>query len=313
MSAPTSVALIGFGEVGRTFGAAFRRRGVEDVRAFVRGSRDPRAARAIEDRLSAAGVRRCARLAEALSGATVVLVAVPVSAAPGIAAECAELIEPGALYVDVAPMDPRDKARAAHALSASGARYVDAALMGSVVTDGPGVPIMASGPGAVALTELAPSFGLQVSIIEGAAGRATLVKLLRSVYLKGRDALIAEMLLAARAHGVEEPLMESIRPPLEDLNFRRLAERTLCSLVMHAERRAEELEHAGYVLEEAGLDATLVRAAVARLRRLAALGLRERFGYRRPDDGKLALDAMVELSDVGSAPRECGQGREHRR
>ncbi len=294
------IALIGFGEVGSTFGSAFRQRGVPDVRAHTRAARDARARRALEERLNAAGVRGCGSLAEAVAGASLVLSAVPASAAAAVASEAAGLIATGALYVDVTPASPGEKEMAAAAMSTRGARYVDAALMGTVVVAGAAVPMLACGPGVAAFAELAPSLGLDVSQLEGPAGSAARVKLLRSIYFKGRDALIVEMLLAARKYGVEAPLVASIRPQPEDAEFSALAARTLRSLAVHATRRAEELERAEGVLADAGVESTMTRAAAGRLHRLGALGLREHFGHRRPRDAETALDAMVALTEAGA-------------
>jgi len=52
--------------------------------------------------------------------------------------------------------------------------------------------------------------------------------------MKGRDALILEMMLAARRYGLEDRVAESIKGPGETVPFTALAERVLCALAVHA-------------------------------------------------------------------------------
>ena len=88
------------------------------------------------------------------------------------------------------------------------------------------------------------------SHLDGPPGRASLVKLLRSVYMKGRDALILEMLVAARRHGVEDAVLQSIGGPGEQVPFPDLASRVVRSLALYADRRSAELAAAAELLAD---------------------------------------------------------------
>jgi 3-hydroxyisobutyrate dehydrogenase-like beta-hydroxyacid dehydrogenase len=133
-------------------------------------------------------------------------------------------------------------------------------------------------------------------VLDARAGDATLLKLLRSVYLKGRDALIVEMMLAARRYGLEERVAESVRGPGENVPFPALADRVLCALAVHAERRSEELRACGEVVAAAGVEPLGSRAASDVLHAVATLGLREAFGQQRPSSGAEVLAAIDERS-----------------
>jgi hypothetical protein len=109
--------------------------------------------------------------------------------------------------------------------------------------------------------------------------------------MKGRDALVLEMMLAARRLGVEDAVVRSIAGPGEQAPFADLAERVLRALAVHAGRRADELESSAELLRELGVEPTVTEAGAERLRRLAELGLRERFGGERPPSGSDTLDA----------------------
>jgi CelD/BcsL family acetyltransferase involved in cellulose biosynthesis/3-hydroxyisobutyrate dehydrogenase-like beta-hydroxyacid dehydrogenase len=298
--------LIGFGELGGALADRVGHAGVADLRIFTRPPRDEAAKRSLDARAAATGGVRVPTLEAAVAGADVVVAAVPASAAVKIASDCGPYLERSALYVDPTPLLPEAKQECAVLLAERGAAYVDAAVVGTVAADGYRVPILACGPGARRWQDAATELGLNVSVIDAPPGGASLVKLLRSVYMKGRDALILEMLVAASRYGVEDAVVESVNGSGEVVPFPALAERVMCALAVHAERRAEELESSAAVLEEVDVAPLVTRAGADRLRWLAELGLRDHFHGRRPDDLHDVLRA-IEQPDLkpyaGGAPR----------
>jgi 3-hydroxyisobutyrate dehydrogenase-like beta-hydroxyacid dehydrogenase len=289
---PEPIAFVGFGALAEAFAAALRAAGAPDVRAYTRARRDPAAATALNGRLAAAGVRACATLDGAVAGAEVVVGAVPAAAARETAAACAPLLRAGCLYVDPSPQPPSVKSDLAALVGGAGADYVDVAVLGTVAMSGASVPLLAAGPGAERWAATVRPLGFVVTVVDGPAGSASQVKLLRSVYMKGRDALILEMVLAARRHGVEDAVVSSIGGPGEQVPFPDLVARVVTSLAVYAERRAVELDAAADLVSEAGVEPLVTRAGAARLRRLAALDLRERFGAERPEDMEEVLRAV---------------------
>ena len=142
-----------------------------------------------------------------------------------------------------------------------------------------------------------------MSHLDGPAGRASLVKLLRSVYMKGRDALILEMLVAARRHGVEDAVLQSIGGPGEQVPFPELASRVVRSLAVYAERRSAELAAAAELLAAVDVEPLMTDAGVARLRWLADFDVRARFGDERPDDMQEVLRMVDALGDSSRGAR----------
>jgi 3-hydroxyisobutyrate dehydrogenase-like beta-hydroxyacid dehydrogenase len=261
------VAFIGYGELGSVLGGALAR--VHEVRAWSRS--------------------RPGSLDEAVDGAALVVSAVPGSAAEGVAERVLPLLSPDACFADLTAARPEAKERAAerHGFCADGA------VLGTVATSGHEVPIAAAGAGAERFRELVAPAGLRVEVLDGAAaGTAARLKLVRSVYMKGRDALVLEMMLAARRLGVEDAVVRSIAGPGEQVPFADLSDRVLRALAVHASRRAEELGSSAELLRELGVEPTVTEAGAERLRRLGERGLRERFGGERPARGSDTLDAL---------------------
>jgi 3-hydroxyisobutyrate dehydrogenase-like beta-hydroxyacid dehydrogenase len=180
--------------------------------------------------------------------------------------------------------------------------YVDVALLGTVVISGLQLPMLAAGPGAGRWAQIGSDLGMRITPIPGDAGRATAIKLIRSVYMKGRDALVLEMLVAARRHGVERDVIRTIGGAGEQVPFEALADRVMGALSVHAGRRADELVASARQLQAAGVEPLVTRAAAQRLRWMADLGVHEHVGTRR-DDATGVLDAIDELTTPGGAHR----------
>jgi 3-hydroxyisobutyrate dehydrogenase-like beta-hydroxyacid dehydrogenase len=291
LASPLRVAVVGFGEFGSAIGRGFAREGGADVFVFSRASTI--SAAMLAERAEAAGVTVCATIEEALDGADVVISAVPASAASEVARRCAGCLTKASLFVDVSPQLPEAKDADAVVLEGFGATYADVAIIGTVAADGFRTPMIVCGSGASAWREIATPLGIEVTTIEGPPGSASLVKLLRSIYMKGRDSLILELLLVTRAYGLDDTVVQSIAGAKEQVPFPDLVTRVMCSLAMHAERRADELAKSADIIEAVGLEPLVTRAGVERLQRFARLGLRERFAGDRPaalEDVLAAID-----------------------
>jgi 3-hydroxyisobutyrate dehydrogenase-like beta-hydroxyacid dehydrogenase len=295
-------AFIGFGELGSSLAEGLGGSGANVLRAYT-PARPGRAAAALEARLARIGVDRSASLDEAVAGADAVHSVVPARASRAVAERCAPLLAAGVYYVDLTAAPVGDKEVAAALVTDVGALYVDAAVLGTVASSGSEVPILASGPGAEGWSELVDPEGLVVSTIDAPAGHATLLKLLRSVYMKGRDALVVEMMLAARRYGLEERVAESIQGPGETVTFAALAERVLGAMAVHAERRADELLASSEIVSAVGVQPVMARAGSEVLRGVAELELREAFDRERPLSGREVLAAIDRLSGR-PAPRK---------
>ena len=266
-----SLCFLGFGDLAVSWAAALRGRDWITVSAYLPADSASRRHPGWDDRVMKAGVSPVDDLAAAVEGgADVVIAAVPARVSPAVARACFPHMGGSGLYVDPSPAAPNIKSDICQAASEQGVSYVDLALLGTVTMSGLEVPLLAAGPRADSFLELGRRLGMQITKVSDQAGDATRVKLVRSVYMKGRDALIVELLIAANLIGAERVLVDSISAaPGEHVSFAELVDRVLPALAKHAERRADELNDTGAVLRELGLDPIMVEAAERRLRWMA--------------------------------------------
>lgn len=234
-------------------------------RAFDRKTDDPATREAMLETIAMAGIEACHSAADALAGAQVVLSLVTASSALQVAIEDARFIAPGALWIDMNSVAPETKCRAAAAIEAAGGRYVDVAVMAPVQPATLAVPLLLSGAHAADAAQVLANLGFSNITLAGEdIGRASTIKMLRSIMVKGIEALTAEMVLAARQAGVANEVVASLG---ED--WAQKAEYNLERMTIHGQRRAAEMEEVAKTLETLGVEPLMTRSTIARQREMA--------------------------------------------
>ena len=264
------IALIGFGEAGQAFarGGGWGRRAA----AFDIKTDDPAAASAKRADYEAAGVSGCAVLAEALEGAPLVLSVVTADQALAAAEAAAPLLSPGALYCDCNSVAPDTKRRAAALIERAGGRYVDVAVMSPVEPARLAVPLLLGGPHAGAASQALAAAGFtNVAVAGPAIGDASAIKMIRSVMIKGIEALSAECALAAEAAGVREAVIASLDASWPGADWAKRFDYNLDRMMVHGERRAAEMGEVVKTLDALGTGSAMTRGTVERQRAIGRL------------------------------------------
>ncbi|EPX87450.1 3-hydroxyisobutyrate dehydrogenase [Rubellimicrobium thermophilum DSM 16684] len=246
------LAMIGFGEAGRAFAAGFGSVAAHDIRPMPDCHLSP---------------------GPALAGAEVVFCLVTADQALAAAEACAPHLEPGALWLDGNSCAPGTKLRAAAVIEAAGGRYVDLAIMAPVHPRGHRTPCLIAGPHSADALALCTALGMDVRVAGDRIGAASMVKMLRSVIVKGIEALCAESLLAARRAGVEEAVLASLQDSDPGFDWRARASYSLERMMAHGARRAAEMREVAATLRELGLPDAMAAATARWQDRIAALAL----------------------------------------
>jgi 3-hydroxyisobutyrate dehydrogenase-like beta-hydroxyacid dehydrogenase len=262
-----SLALIGFGEAGSTFALAAGWQGKASV--YDRKTDTPETAQAKYAEYTAAAVRGCVNAAEALSDQPLILSLVTADQAFAVARDCAPLLATGALWCDMNSVAPDTKKAAAAVIEAAGGRYVDVAVMSPVDPARMASPLLLSGPYAQAAEASLRALGFaNVRCVGDGVGRASAVKMLRSVIVKGVEALTAECVLAASKAGVVDEVLGSL-----GAEWVGKADYNLDRMMLHGLRRAAEMEEVVKTLSALGVEPEMTRGTVIRQRAIGSMGL----------------------------------------
>ncbi|OYU20284.1 MAG: 3-hydroxyisobutyrate dehydrogenase [Rhodobacteraceae bacterium PARR1] len=179
----------------------------------------------------------------------------------------------GGLWLDGNSCSPGSKRQAAAVIEATGGRYVDLAIMAPVHPHRHRTPMLVSGPHAAAAAEVLATLGMNASVAGPEVGQASAIKMMRSVIIKGFEALTAEAFLAARAAGVEDAVIASLQASDPGLNWSGRASYNLDRMLVHGTRRAAEMAEVAATLRELGLPDRMAQATIPWQAELAALRL----------------------------------------
>jgi 3-hydroxyisobutyrate dehydrogenase-like beta-hydroxyacid dehydrogenase len=260
-------AFIGFGEAGQAFA------GGAPARGYDRLTDDPvrKAAKLAE--FERAGVTACLSPADALKEAGAVICVVTADQALLAAQTYAPLLTRGALWLDCNSVAPDTKRAAAEAIHGAGGRYVDVAVMSPVHPQKRKGPLLISGPHAVAGEAALKEAGFSnTRIVEGDIGAASTIKMVRSVMIKGIEALSAECALAAHKAGVEREIIASLDASWPGADWAKRFDYNLDRMLIHGGRRAAEMEEVVITLDALGTGSAMSRGTVQRQRALGELG-----------------------------------------
>ncbi|MBI1775816.1 MAG: NAD(P)-dependent oxidoreductase [Proteobacteria bacterium] len=296
---PHHVAFIGFGEVGRTFSQGLVDAGYR-VTAYDLLLETAESAKAITTKAEALGVAIAGSAAAAAGGAQVVISAVTASSANEVAKQGADYLRPHQLFLDVNSVSPNTKRANAAAVERSGAHYVEAAVMAPVAPSGLRVPILLGGKHAAALKEALAPARMNLEIASEQIGKASAIKMCRSIVVKGLEAITVECLLTARHYGVEDDILTSLDKSYPGFGWEKRAGYFIGRTVEHGRRRAAEMREAAATIAETGLDPLMAAATAERqdwvADRAAAAPDMKRF---KDSEWRAVLDAIVAAVSKG--------------
>lgn len=251
----TEVLLVGLGEVGSVLAQDLD----AHCRAWDTGFADP------DSRASRNATRLGITTEPSAQGAELVISAVTAANAEAAARSVAATLEPGAWFLDLNSAAPQPKQRAADAVERAGGRYVEAAVMSPINPKRLAAPVLLGGPHATEFTGFAASLGFTgLEPFAEEVGPASATKLCRSVLVKGVEALTMESMLAARAWGVQDRVLDSLGNLFPADDWAKLAGYLISRSIEHGTRRAEEMREAAATVAGTGVEPLMSLAAAQR-------------------------------------------------
>jgi 2-pyrone-4,6-dicarboxylate lactonase len=282
-AAAHSIGFVGFGEVGKIFAADLAADG-HHVYAYDRKigvDQHPDGA-AMREFAGAHNIVVVDTFAELATSATVIISVVTASETSAVAHALAEVAEPHHVVVDCNSASPGTKIASASAIEASGAKYVEVAIMTSVPPHRRAVPMLLGGPHATVASSLLASLGFQTEVASEELGVASATKMARSIMIKGLEAMVVESFATARALGVEDQVVQSLAETFPGLDWEAQATYFFQRTIAHGRRRAEEMREVAQTVREAGLHPWSSDAAAYRQEYIADLAADGAFAT---DDG----------------------------
>ncbi|NQW00173.1 MAG: NAD(P)-dependent oxidoreductase [Rhodospirillales bacterium] len=269
------LAFMGFGEAASAFVSGWSEGAGLDIRAFdvktTAGDEQTRAGK-VADYVQA-GVTGFDDPAAMLGDRMTVFSTVTADQSLVAARTAARSIRPGACYLDCNSCAPDTKRAASAVIEAAGGCYVDVAVMAPVYPKRHKVPLLISGPQAAAAKAVFSALEMEAEVVSDAVGFASSVKMIRSVMVKGMEALVLECVLSGRKAGVDHLVLSSLEKTFPGFGWEKRAAYMMERVATHGLRRAAEMREVALTVEQLGLFGDMARATVEWQQRVGELAV----------------------------------------
>jgi len=264
------VAFIGFGEAGQAIAAGLQEEGVTTISVWDILFPDA-AGQPLIDAANAIGARVASSAADAVRDCDLVIAAVTAASSDEAARSVANSLQGAPFYLDVNSVSPGRK-QATAALLGDKARYVDVAIVAAIHPARHKTPMMLAGPYAATVEPLLTQLGMRAQIVGDEVGAAAAIKMVRSVMIKGIEALTLECFLAAERAGVVDQVAASLKNNYPTLDWNKLSEYNIERMASHGIRRAAEMRESAQTLRELGIEPLMTDGTVARQQQMGEIG-----------------------------------------
>ena len=177
------------------------------------------------------------------------------------------------LYADCNAIAPQTARAVAARITGAGGRFVDASIVGGPPRDGYTPRFYASGAEAGVLAQL-NAYGLNINVLSEQVGDASALKMCYASLTKGSMALYAQLMVAAKALGVDGALIAEFElSQVERLNGIR---RSLPRVPVKARRFVGEMEEMAKMYDALGMSPNMLAGAAQVYRLIGSTSLADR-------------------------------------
>ncbi len=286
------ITFIGFGEAAYNIAKGLTGEGLKNICAFDVNQDSEKFGPIIRERAKETNVTLCDSLESACSSATLIASLTSASVAVKVAQSVVPLLQPGQVFVDMNSASPTVKTEIGEIEKREGVLVCDAAVMGTVPQNGHKVKILLSGNGSQKMYDSMTPYGMNLEILDAQIGGASAIKMFKSIVMKGLPQLMFESMVAANTYGVLDALVKSLNDSLYGKSIEQLANTFFARTIVHAKRRAVEMENVISTVESLGLDASMAITTKEKLQRLDETNLKELIGTNINMNYKDALELL---------------------
>ena len=287
------LGFVGYGEAAYHIAKGLRQPGVDSIAAY-----DIKVTDKVRQRAQETGTRLVNTNRELAESCEIMMSAVTADQALIAADQNKPYLNATHLYADLNSVSPGVKQSIARTIEATGARFVEIAMMAPVPPNGHKVPMLAGGQGAPDFVNRLAPLGISAEIVSREVGTAAATKMFRSIMIKGLEALITECVLGASRYNAEPRVFASLAESYPGINWSELADYMVGRVVVHGERRAREMEEVAETLREIDIEPIMAEAIVRRMDWSVQLGLKELFKGEAPKSYRDVVDAVAKMAAV---------------
>ena len=237
-------------------------------------------------------------LKELVKDSDLIFSTVTADQATNVARESCQFLKDGVYFFDLNSCAPSSKQNSCKSIEANGGCYVDVAVMAPVYAKKHLVPLLISGDKASQAYAILEKLPMDIKIIEGPVGRASSIKMVRSILVKGLEALTAECALAAVEADVLDEVFHSLSCEHPHFDIFKHSIYNFERSLSHGKRRAEELKEVSKMLEDLKLTNHMSKATASWQNKLGSLEKTNSISEIKENFVSFAKQLSAELRDI---------------
>ena len=133
------------------------------------------------------------------------------------------------------------------------------------------------------------------TLTEGPVGTSSTIKMIRSIMVKGIEAVVVECVLSAVHEGIDEAVLASLAKTFPGFDWPDRAAYMLERVMVHGRRRAEEMREVAKTVDELGLEGRMARASAGWQETIGNLELNQLSEEEKADYRRLARKVLDRL------------------
>lgn len=286
------IGIIGYGEVGSAFAKPLSARDSVSLSVFDIRCNDRASSQFLSNLEREPTIHLSADIKSLVTENDLILSVVTADAAMSVVQGVLPYINEKKIYVDMNSVSAKTKIRMAGLIEETGGVFIEAAILGAIAAYGFRAPVLVCGNSAREFADFLNSLGFDIKYLSRDIGKASNMKMLRSVFAKGVESLLIEMMIAAKRGDLLDAVMAEIIEFMDKRSFQDIANAWITTTVMHAKRRAEEMEHVIETLNELKVRPIMTMATRDRLKSVSELGLSDYFKGKQPAFYREVIDAI---------------------
>ena len=293
-----TIAFIGLGEAASSIISGWGNLRNNQIKAYDIKLHEVESKEEILARAKELNIHIKASIQELVKDSDLIFSTVTADQALKVARESCHFIKDGAYFFDLNSCAPSSKKNACKSIETNGGGYVDVAVMAPIYQKKNLVPLLISGDKAFQAHALLEKLPMDVKIIEGPVGKASTIKMVRSIMVKGLEALTAECALAAVEADVLDEVFNSLSAEHPHFDIIKHSIYNFERSISHGKRRAEELKEVSKMLEDLRLANHMSKATAVWQSNIGSLGKTNSNSEIKENFVSFAKQLSSELRDI---------------
>jgi len=269
------IGIIGFGTVGTVLSNIFNSSGIEFVVYDVLMEDDAHK-EALLNRAKQYNAP-VADLPELTEQSTYVISTVTTQVAEAVAKKCVPYLRDNQYYIDCNSTSPGIKINIQNIIEASKADFIEGVILNAVNPGDSSIEMLIGGKKGEDVADFLKRNNIRARFYTAEVGKASMFKMLRSIFSKGVEVLLIEMLVSAKKAGIDKDLWKEITTFMDSKPFEQIGETWIKSHAIAYERRFHEMQQVIETMKELGVSPILTEATLQYFKQSMSLDLKSSF------------------------------------